>query len=199
MPKKDPCIDVFIGKSAPFARPILIQVRKLVHAACPDVEETLKWGMPHFDYKGVLLGMAAFKQHCAVSFWKADLVLGEAQVADEAMGHFGRITSLDDLPSDKVLTRYIRKAVELNEAGIKKPAPARPKKRKELVIPDDLQAALKKNRKALAIFEGFSYSHRKEYVEWITEAKRDETRARRLKTAMEWLAQGKSRNWKYRG
>src|SRR6188474_1757893 len=193
MPKKDPRIDAFIEKSAPFARPILIHVRELVHAACSNIEETLKWGMPHFDYKGVLLGMAAFKQHCAVSFWKADLVLGEAQVADEAMGHFGRITSLDDLPSDKVLTRYIRKAVELNEAGIKKPAPARPKKRKELVIPDDLQAALKKNRKALAIFEGFSYSHRKEYIEWITEAKRDETRARRLKTAMEWLAQGKSR------
>jgi uncharacterized protein YdeI (YjbR/CyaY-like superfamily) len=199
MPKKDPRIDAFIEKSAPFARPILIHVRKLVHAACPNVEETLKWGMPHFDYKGVLLGMAAFKQHCAVAFWKADLVLGEAQVADEAMGHFGRITSLDDLPSDKVLARYIRKAVELNEAGIKKPAPARPKKRKELVIPDDFQAALKTNRKALATFEGFSYSHRKEYVEWITEAKRDETRARRLKTAMEWLAQGKSRNWKYRG
>jgi len=199
MPKKDPRIDAFIEKSAPFARPILIHVRELVHAACSNIEETLKWGMPHFDYKGVLLGMAAFKQHCAVSFWKADLVLGEAQVADEAMGHFGRITSLDDLPSDKVLTRYIRKAVELNEAGIKKPAPARPKKRKELVIPDDFQAALKKNRKALATFEGFSYSHRKEYIEWITEAKRDETRARRLKTAMEWLAQGKSRNWKYHG
>jgi uncharacterized protein YdeI (YjbR/CyaY-like superfamily) len=199
MPKKDPRIDAFIEKSAPFAQPILIHVRKLVHAACPNVEETLKWGMPHFDYKGVLLGMAAFKQHCAVAFWKADLVLGEAQVADEAMGHFGRITSRDDLPSDKVLTRYIRKAVELNEAGIKKPVPARPKKRKELEIPDDFQAALKKNRKALATFEGFSYSHRKEYVEWITEARRDETRARRLKTAMEWLAQGKSRNWKYQG
>jgi len=199
MPKKDPRIDAFIEKSAPFARPILIHVRKLVHAACPSVEETLKWGMPHFDYKGVLLGMAAFKRHCAVGFWKADLVLGEARGTDEAMGNFGRITSLDDLPSDKVLTRYIRKAVELNEAGIKKPAPARPKKQKELVIPDDLQAALKKNRKALATFEGFSYSRRKEYVEWITEAKRDLTRARRLKTAMEWLAQGKSRNWKYDG
>ena len=199
MPKKDPRIDAFIEKSAPFARPILIHVRKLVHAACPSVEETLKWGMPHFDYKGVLLGMAAFKRHCAVGFWKADLVLGEARGTYEAMGNFGRITSLDDLPSDKVLTRYIRKAVELNEAGIKKPAPARPKKQKELVIPDDLQAALKKNRKALATFEGFSYSRRKEYVEWITEAKRDLTRARRLKTAMEWLAQGKSRNWKYDG
>ena len=201
MPTKDPRIDAYIAKSGDFAKPILKHIRKLVHAACPDVEETMKWSFPHFDHKGMLCSMAAFKQHCSFGFWKGELILGKGPggADGEGMGHFGRLTSLADLPSDKALLGYIRKAVELNEAGVKKPAPPRPKVRKELVVPDYFTAVLKKNKKALATFEGFSYSHKKEYVEWITEAKQEETRARRMKTTLEWLAQGKPRHWKYAG
>lgn len=198
MPKKDPRVDVYIAKAAPFAQPVLKHLRALVHKGCPGVEETLKWSMPSFTYKGILCGMAAFKEHCTFGFWKHDMVVGaesEAK-AHDAMGSFGRITGVSDLPADKVLLGYIRKAAELNEAGIKKPA--RPKRdRKELQIPASLTAALRKNKKALATFEGFSYSHQKEYVEWITEAKRDETREKRLATTIAWLAEGKPRNWKY--
>ncbi len=201
MPGFDPRIDAYIAKSADFAKPILNHLRQLVHAACPTVEETIKWSFPHFDYKGILCGMAAFKQHCSFGFWKASLVLGkgnsQGNVADEAMGQFGRITSIADLPGDKILIGYIEKAAELNDAGVKVPARARPKSKKELVVPADLATALKKNKKALATFEKFSYSHKKEYVEWITEAKREVTRKQRLETAIAWMAVGKSRHWKY--
>jgi uncharacterized protein YdeI (YjbR/CyaY-like superfamily) len=197
MSTKDPRIDTYIARADDFAKPILTHIRKLVHDACPDVVETMKWSMPHFDHKGVICGMAAFKQHCALGFWKGELIFNSSAAENEAMGHFGRITSLSDLPKDKVLIGYIRKAAELNEAGIKKPAPARSKVEKELIVPDYFLAALKKNKKALAAFENFSYSHRKEYVEWIVEAKREETRAKRMGTTLEWLAKGKSRNWKY--
>jgi uncharacterized protein YdeI (YjbR/CyaY-like superfamily) len=151
--------------------------------------------------------MAAFKAHCSFGFWKGKLIFGNRSAEDEAMGQFGRIKSLADLPGDKVLLGYIKKAVRLNEAGVKKDAPSasaalrrdklRLKVKKELVVPDYFTGALRKNKKALATFEGFSYSHKKEYVEWITEAKREETRANRLATALAWLAQGKARNWKY--
>jgi len=196
MPKKDPRIDAYIAKATDFAKPILTHLRKLVHAADPDVVETIKWNMPHFDHKGIVCGMAAFKAHCSFGFWKG-MILGNRAAEDEAMGQFGRIKSLADLPGDKVLLGYIKKAVQLNEAGVKKAAPPRSKVRKELVVPDYFTGALRKNKKALATFEGFSYSHKKEYVEWITEAKREETRANRVATALAWLAQGKARNWKY--
>jgi hypothetical protein len=197
MPAKDRRIDAYIASAADFARPILKHVRELVHAGCPDVVETMKWRSPHFEHKGVICSMAAFKHHCALGFWKGELIFGSTAAENEAMGHFGRITSLADLPGDKVLLGYIGKAVELNETGIKKPAPTRSRVKKELVVPDYFTAALKKNRKAHAAFENFSYSHRKEYVQWITEAKREETRAKRIATALEWMATGKSRNWKY--
>jgi uncharacterized protein YdeI (YjbR/CyaY-like superfamily) len=141
--------------------------------------------------------VAAFKGHCAFGFWKSALVLGEDQAEESAMGQFGRLTSLSDLPADKVILGYIRKAVALNDAGIRNPARVRAEVKKELVVPEDFLAALRTNKKALTTFETFSYSHKKEYVEWITEAKRDETRAQRLKTALAWLALGKSRHWKY--
>jgi uncharacterized protein YdeI (YjbR/CyaY-like superfamily) len=198
MPKTDPRVDSYIDKAAPFARPILKHLRKLVHTGCPDVEETMKWSMPSFTYKGILCGMAAFKEHCTFGFWKHDLVVGNtgAPRAEEAMGSFGRITELSDLPGNEVLLGYIRKAAELNDAGIKKPAPSK-KPREELKIPSSLLAALKKHKGAWEIFEGFSYSHKKEYVEWIMEAKREETRDKRVASAITWIAQGKSRNWKY--
>ena len=199
MATKDPRIDAYIAKAADFAQPILTHLRELVHAGCPDVQETMKWSMPHFDYKGMFCGMAAFKEHCSFGFWKGQLIMGRSQrsVDGEGMGHFGKIASLADLPGDNVLLGYIKKAVALNDAGVKKPKPPGSKVKQKLVVPDYFTAALKKNKKALATFEGFSYSHKKEYVEWITEAKRDETRTQRVTTALQWLAQGKSRHWKY--
>ena len=200
MGKKDPRVDAYIAKAAPFAQPILKHLRKIVHAGCPEVEETMKWSMPHFDYKGMMCGMAAHKQHCSFGFWReAELALEKSRSDSVGMGHFGRITSLEDLPDDETLIGYVRKAVALKDAGVKKPKRAEPKKkeRAELEIPDYFADALRNNKKAQQTFENFSYSHRKEYIEWVTEAKRDETREKRLATAIEWLAEGKSRNWKY--
>lgn len=197
MPAKDPRVDAYIANAAEFARPILQHLRQLVHTGCPAVGETLKWNMPAFEYRGILCGMAAFKQHCTFGFWKGELIFGSRAGENEAMGQFGRITSLADLPKDKLILSWIQKAAALNEAGIKKPAPPRSKVKKELVVPDYFRSVLKKNKKARATFEAFSYSHQKEYVEWITEAKREETRAARIKTTLKWLAQGKARNWKY--
>ena len=198
MATKDPRIDAYIAKSADFAKPILKHLRKVVHAGCPGVVETVKWSMPHFDYKGVMCGMAAFKQHCAFGFWKADLILDPGQTAEKSgMGSFGSIRSLSDLPSEKTLVGYVKKAAALNEAGVKVPGRTQPKKRKPLPMPTDFTAALKKNAKARKTFENFSASHRREYIEWITEAKRDETRKERLAKSINWLAEGKARNWKY--
>jgi uncharacterized protein YdeI (YjbR/CyaY-like superfamily) len=194
MPSTDPRVDAYVAKSPDFAKPILTLLRELAHTACPTVEETLKWRMPHFTHKGILFGMAAFKHHCAVHFWNGKLVLGDQSRAG-VFGNLGRVASLSDLPSKKELLGYIKKAVELNEQGVKKPAPTRPTKK--LVVPAYFIAALKKNKKAQAAFETFSYSHKKEYLEWITEAKREETRDKRIKTAIQWLAEGKPRNWKY--
>ncbi len=195
MPKKDARIDAYIAKSADFAKPILTHLRELAHTACPEVEETLKWQMPHFLHKGILFSMAGFKQHCSLHFWNGKLFLGDA-AREGGLGQFGRITALSDLPNRKTLLGYIKKAVELNEAGVKKPTPKRAPQ-KNLVVPPDFNAALNKNKKARAAFDNFSYSHRREYLQWITEAKRPETRAKRIETTLQWLAKGKSRNWKY--
>jgi uncharacterized protein YdeI (YjbR/CyaY-like superfamily) len=199
MATRDSRIDVYIAKSAEFAKPILEHLRGLVHAACPEVEESLKWSAPHFLHRGILCNMAAFKQHCSFGFWKGELVLGQgaAGAAGEGMGQFGRITALSDLPPDKVLTGFIRQAARLNETGIKRAAPARPKEKRTLRIPADLTAALKMKPRARAAFDQFSPSHKKEYVEWITGAKREETRKQRLVTAIAWMAEGKPRYWKY--
>ena len=198
MAKKDLRIDAYIDKAAPFAKPILKHLRKIVHAGCPNAEETLKWSMPHFDYKGIMCGMAAFKSHCAFGFWKRKLIFeGGKTKINEAMGHFGPIKSLDDLPNEKTLIGLVRKAAELNERGIKLPPRPRSTKKKSLTVPKDLRTALSKNKKAQKTFDEFSYSNKKDYVEWITEAKRDETRRRRLATAVTWMSQGKARNWKY--
>jgi uncharacterized protein YdeI (YjbR/CyaY-like superfamily) len=193
--KKDPRVDAYIGKAAPFARPILKRLRKIVHAGCADVQETIKWGMPHFDHKGLLCGMAAFKNHCALWFWKRELILG--QKSERGMAQFGRLKSIDDLPEEKRLIGYVRKAAALNEAGIKPPPRSKPKKKSLSKVPDYFKAALGKNAKARKTFEKFSPSQQKEYVEWVSEAKRDETRRQRLQMSILWLAEGKPRNWKY--
>ena len=198
MAKKDPRVDAYIAKAAPFAQPILKHIRKVVHAACPQVEETMKWSVPHFDYRGEMMcAMAAFKAHCAVNFWKGALVVGKAAAAKESAGQFGRITSVKDLPNDATFKRYVKTAMKLNEQGVKAPARDRSKAPKPVTVPAALAAALKKNKKAQAAFEALPPSHKREYCEWIADAKTDETRERRLATALDWITQGKSRNWKY--
>jgi uncharacterized protein YdeI (YjbR/CyaY-like superfamily) len=203
MGKKEKTIDAYIAKSADFAKPVLNHIRELVHKTCPEAEEKMKWSFPHFDYKGEMMcSMAAFKQHAAFGFWKAALMkdpaLAETAKSEVAMGHLGRITSLKDLPPDKKIVAWIKEAMKLNEQGIKvaKPKPTATE-RKELVVPDYFVKALSKNKKAKQVFENFAYSHRKEYLQWITEAKTEETRDKRMATALEWMAEGKGRNWKY--
>ena len=196
MPKRDARVDAYIAKSQEFARPILNHIRKLVLEACPEAEETLKWSFPNFLYKGMLCSMAAFKNHCSFGFWKRRLIFDKKSSARKGMGQFGRITSISDLPPKKILIGYMKEAVRLNEEGIKVPK-AKRRRQKVLAIPDSLKEAMKKNKKASATFEEFSYTHKKEYVDWITEAKREETRDQRLATAIKWLAEGKSRHWKY--
>ena len=194
MPTTDPRIDAYIANAADFAQPILRHIREVVHSTCPEVEETMKWRNPSFLYKGMLCGMAAFKAHVGFGFWKGSLILEGNR---DAMGHFGRITSLSDLPSRKVLAGYVRRAMQLNEEGVTSPSRMRRTPKPPARVPADLAAALRKNRKAAAAFEAMSPSHRREYIEWITEARTDATRQRRLATAIEWIAEGKSRNWKY--
>ena len=197
MPKTDARIDAYIEKSADFAKPILIHLRELVHEACPDVVETLKWSMPSFEYKGILCGFAAFKQHCTFGFWKAALIEDLAVPKERtAMGSFGRLTSLKDLPSDATLKKLIRNAMKLNEDGVKVERKVS-KEKKDVVVPDILKAALKADARAAETFNSFPPSCKKEYVEWIAEAKTDATRDKRLATTLEWLAEGKRRNWKY--
>lgn len=195
MGTRDPRVDAYIAKSADFARPIMTELRDRVHAACPEVEEEMKWSFPHFMYKGMLCSMAAFKQHAAFGFWKGALVVGSAGKR-EAMGHLGRITAVSDLPSKKVFAGYIRKAAELNDAGVKV-ARAKPAAPKPVRVPADLAAALKTNVSAQKAFAAFPPSHKRDYIEWITEAKTAETRTKRLAQAIAWIAEGKSRNWKY--
>ena len=198
MGKRNVQVDRYIADSADFAKPILKHIRLLVHAGCPDVEEAIKWGFPHFMYRGMLCSMASFKNHCAFGFWKGSLIVGKnATHTEKAMGQFGRITSVKDLPDDAVILGYVHEAVRLNDAGIKSPTRSKPKTKRELVVPDDFIAALRRNTKASATFEAFNYSHKKEYIEWITEAKTEVTRSKRLSTAIKWMAGGKPRNWKY--
>ena len=198
---KNRLIDSYIKKSAEFSKPVLNHLRELVHKACPEVEEKMKWSFPHFDYKGEMMcSMAAFKQHCAFGFWKASLMKNSRKMFEKygktAMGHLGQIKSLKDLPPDKVLIASIKEAMKLNDDGVKIQI-SKPVTKKDIKTPDYFMTALKKNKKALETFQNFSASHVREYIEWITEAKTEATRNRRIETALEWLSDGKSRNWKY--
>lgn len=197
MGSRDPRVDAYIARSADFARPILIYLRDTVHAHCPQVEESIKWGSPHFLYRGMLCSMAAFKQHCAFGLRKGASFVDDAS-QDQAMGQFGRITSLDEAPDGQRLGGYIHRAMALNDSGTRPRRPARDvKSRPAAEVPADLAAALENDTRAAAVFDAFSPSHRREYIEWISEAKRAQTRAKRLAQTLEWLAQGKPRNWKY--
>jgi uncharacterized protein YdeI (YjbR/CyaY-like superfamily) len=208
MATKDPRIDAYIETSNDFARPILKKLRALVHKGCPGVVETIKWGMPAFEYKGPFCGMAAFKKHCVFGFWKAELLFRDqgktaaartreklswgAKGSEPASAH---LTDVKDLPSDAVILKLIKEAVALNDEGVKL-SPSRTR-RKPLPMPEDFEVALRKAKGAGAAFEAFSLSQKREYIEWITEAKREETRRSRIATAVEWIAEGKTRNWKY--
>ena len=197
MPTTDPRVDAFIARSNDFAKPILMRIREMVHAACPDVEEKIKWSTPFFDYKGQMMcGMAAFKEHCSLIFWKASLIEGVPPNGDKSRGSFGRLTSVKDLPSKTRFTAYIKAAMKLNDAGITVKRPKAGTK-PEAKVPKELADALKKNRKATAAFAKFPPSQRREYCEWISEAKREETKTKRVAQAIEWIAEGKHCNWKY--
>ena len=214
MGTKDPRIDAYINKSADYAKPILKKLRAIVHKGCPapGVTETIKWGMPAFEYKGPFCGMAAFKKHCVFGFWKSSILFAPGNDGKKSSainkageklnwGAHGRdpvpacITSVKELPSDATMLAIIKRAAKLNDDGVK--VPKKKTKKKPLPMPKDFAAALKKTKKAAATFEAFSPSHKREYIEWIVEAKTDETRQRRMATAVEWIAQGKGRNWKY--
>jgi uncharacterized protein YdeI (YjbR/CyaY-like superfamily) len=197
MPTTDNRVDAYIKKAQPFAQPILTHLRKAVHAAVPDVQETMKWSSPHFDYKGIFCGMSAFKEHVGFGFWKAglmkDILPGSGL---SAAGQFGKIQSLDDLPGDRELAKIIKFAKKLNDDEVKAP-PMRKGPRPELKAPADLLAALAKNKKAQAAFDGFPPGQRREYIAWVIEAKQEATRSKRIGTAVGWMAEGKVRNWKY--
>jgi hypothetical protein len=193
---RDPRVDAYVESAAAFAQPILRRLRDAVHAGCPEVVETIKWRMPSFEHHGILAGMAAFQKHCVFGFWKHELLVEDAPREMEAMGSFGCLRTVGDLPSQARLVALVRRAVALNEAGVKAPRTKTARKQPAPLHPE-FARALDRHARARATFEGFSPSHRREYQEWIAEAKKDETRERRIETAIEWLAAGKSRNWKY--
>jgi hypothetical protein len=199
MGKKDPRIDAYIAKAPDFAKPILTRIRKWIHAACPDVVETIKWGQPHFDYKGIFAGMGSFKAHAVFGFWKGEIIFGKTAAEQEAMGQFGRMTSVKDLPTEKRFAGLVKQAMKLNDEGIVAPSRSKPKsaKPKKVAVPPVLAAALRRSPKAKATFDAFPPSKQREYTEWIDEAKTEETRERRLETAIEWMEEGKPRMWKY--
>ena len=202
MGQKDSRVDAYIAKSAEFAKPILKRLRTLVHRGCPDVVEDMKWRMPFFQHHGTLCMMAAFKHHCTFGFWKHKLLAARVKdnpaLGGRSMERFVKLSSLADLPSEKTLLGLLKEAVRINELGEKTPKRrATPTKDRVLDIPEDFMKAVRANKKALASFEGGSYTFRKEYIQWVMDAKTEETRERRLETAVGWMAQGKSRNWKY--
>lgn len=202
----DPRIDDYIAKARPFAQPILSRIRELVHKACPGAVETMKWSRPFFEYKGAILGnMSAFKEHCSFGFWGEEIaaVLREAKVLrPDAMGSLGRLCSMEDLPSDKQMLKLLRQAAGFIDSGhYTSPMAARNKVVKApaaaVEAPAEFKKALKADKKAAAAFAAFSPSCKREYVEWIADAKRAETREKRIATAIEWIGAGKSRHWKY--
>ena len=204
--RHNPKVDAHIKKARPFAQPILVHLRKLIHAGCPQVEETMKWSRPFFEYRGVILcNMSAFKEHCSLGFWGLEIgaILREAGVVrDGAMGSLGRITGIDSLPPEKKIVDWVAQAAALIESGQERsPIAARPRvvkpARAALKTPPDFNRALGKNKKAAAAFAAFSPSCRREYIDWIVDAKRPETREQRITTAVGWIAEGKQRNWKY--
>jgi hypothetical protein len=193
---KDPRVDAYIRGAPEFARPILEEIRRRVHASVPGVEETIRWSAPTFQYGGQLLcGMSAFKAHCGFGFWHP--LMREHDKSLEGRGQFGKIESLGDLPSAAAFRKLAAKARKLVDEGVKGPPRAKAPKDRTVKVPLDLKAALAKNAKARATFESFTFSARRDYVEWIEQAKREATREQRLSTTVKQLAEGKKLHWKY--
>ena len=200
MKNTNPAVDEYIEKAAPFAQPILRKIREAFHAGCPDLEEKIKWGVPSFEHKGMLGGMAAFKAHVGFGFWKAALM-------EDPEGLFGdnpkaspmhiKVSTVKELPTKKVLVSYVKQAARINDEGKTVPRKSSGKTKADLDVPDYMLAAIRKSKAAAKVWEDFSYSKQKEYVEWVTGAKREATRDKRLAQAVEWISEGKSRNWKY--
>jgi len=201
MSQYDSRVDAYIDKAAPFAQPILKHLRELVHSVSPLISETMKWGFPFFDYNGSVCQMAAFKEHMGFGFWKQSQLNDPGKLIrpeEGTAGSFGKITSLNELPSDEILIDFIRQAMELNKPENKKPAVKKDTTPKAAIdMPVDFADLLAANPTALDIYNKFSPSHKREYLEWIVEAKSDATRQKRMETAVEWIAEGKSRHWKY--
>lgn len=196
MGTRDPRVDAYIESAADFAQPILKHIREVVHKACPEIEETIKWGVPSFEYQGLLCHMAAFKGHCALGFWKHAMLFGQKEAPKRGMGSFGRITEKRQLPNQRELTRLIKEAKKLNAAGVttvREKGLSKPK----IAMHPDFKSALARKKKALSFFEGLAPSYKRDYLEWIADAKRDSTREKRIKDAVQWLSEGKRRNWKY--
>lgn len=200
MPVTDERIDERIAKAPVFAQPVMRHLRDLVHRACPEAEETIKWGMPFFLYRGKMLcSIGLFQKHCSFGFFGREITEAmrlAGMPVDDAAGSMGRITSLTGLPKDVQMLSWIRQAASLVDVPAKKKVLGKPPK-PEAKVPEELLAALKTRKGAQAVFDGFSPSCRREYAEWIAEAKRPETRANRVAQAVEWMAEGKTRNWKY--
>lgn len=185
-------VDDYIDKALPFARPILRRLRKLVHQACPRIEENIKWGMPYFEYKGIVCHMAAFNQHCAFGFWKAALMKDAQMLITNngvAMGHAGKIKSLEDLPPDREMIKRIKEAVQLNEAGQQLTSAKRNTEKPEW--PEVMQKVFYRNQKLERMFLGLPSSHQKEYVDWIKESKDQKTGTQRLKQMEQWIREGR--------
>jgi len=194
--QRDPRVTAYIENAPEYARPILSRLRELVHEGCPEVVETIKWSMHSFEYRGMFAGMAAFKAHCVFGLWKHELIVASDPKALEAMGSFGCLRGLGDLPPRATMLRYVKQAKKLNDEGVKSPRTKTARKLPSAMHPE-FAAALDRNAKAKKALAGFSPSQQREYTEWITDAKRDETRERRTETAIEWLSEGKTRHWKY--
>jgi len=201
MPTSNPRVDRYIAEAAEFAQPLLARYRSMVRRANPEIEETIKWSMPFFVYKGAnICHMAAFKAHCAVGFWRKEIrpqIEAKYGTREEAMGHFGRITKPSDLPAERDVVNFVRASVALVDAGTPRTQSGAAKKPRAVPVPADLAAALKNDARAQTKFAAFAPSHRREYIAWITAAKRPETRATRIATTVEWVGAGKTRNWKY--
>ena len=203
MGKRDTRVDAYIAKKAPFAQPILTELRAIIHEAHPEIDEDIKWGAPAFMHKGIVCIIAGFKEYVGVNFWKGALIvpsMARRATDDKDMKQLEKMHSVEELPPRRKIMEYVRAAVKLNEGGVPTPnrgkdAPAR--KRAPLRTPPSLAKALARNAKAKATYDGFSPSHKREYVEWIGEAKTAETRDRRIEQALGWMAEGKPRNWKY--
>jgi uncharacterized protein YdeI (YjbR/CyaY-like superfamily) len=201
MAKLNSKVTDYIAKSADFAKPILNHLREIIHSTCPDVEEDIKWGTPHYGYKGDhLVMMAGFKSHCSFSLYKAEIMkdktIQDSVKAGKKFGYMDKVKSIDELPAKKVLMAYIKEAMVINESGLKK-AVVKSDKPKVVEMPDYFAKALKANTKAYKVFAEKSDSFRKEYIVWIGDAKTEDTRQKRIEQSLEWIAEGKGRFWQY--